>query len=77
MDLKVPSIEDRIRINDISEISLKDGEMIIKNSFRALAEWAAAGLGIAVKDLEQYSDSEIKEIGQKVKELAELKKKKD
>ena len=75
-NLKKPSISDRIRINDIAEVSWKDGEMIIKNSFRALAEWAAAGLECTIAELEKYSDEEIKEIGAEVKELATLKKKK-
>ena len=76
-ELKKPSISDRIRINDIAEVSFKDGEMVIKNSFRALAEWAMAGLECTESELEEYSDLEIKEIGEKVKDLASIKKKKD
>jgi hypothetical protein len=39
--------------------------------------WAAAGLGVDLEALDEYSDSEILEIGAKAKELAELNPKKE
>ncbi len=74
VELKQPSIEDRIKCNDAKQVSLNNetGEIMFKQSFKALCLWACAGLGCEMKDLNQYSDAEIAEIGKEVEAMASL-----
>ena len=71
LDLKRPTIEDRIRCNDITEVIVSDGKATIRRSFAALVEWCKAGLGQEF-DFNTLNDNEIAEIAERVKTLASL-----
>ena len=74
VELKKPSIEERIKCNDAKQVSLNNetGEIMFKQSFKALCLWACAGLGCSLSDLSDYSDAEIAEIGKEVEAMASL-----
>lgn len=74
VELKQPTIEDRIKCNDAKTIGYnKDtGEITFSQSFKALALWACAGLGCEIKDLNEYSDVEIAEIGKEAEAMSSL-----
>jgi len=72
-NLKRPTISDRIRCNDIAEIHVgKSGDMVLKNTFAALVEWAKVGLECSEAELDGFSDDEIKAIAEETKALAEI-----
>jgi len=82
VEINRPSVRDACRCEDIvvpiyeyEGTSLKKISMPKANI--AWAEWAAAGLGVDVDDLGDYSKAEREEIGLRVKELAALNPKKD
>jgi hypothetical protein len=77
VEIKRPSVRDACRCEDIivpvyeyEGTSLKKVSMPKSNL--AWAEWAAAGLGVDVDALGDYSKDEREEIGLKVKEIASL-----
>ena len=82
VEIKRPSVRDRIRCGDISAFRFEVtgytgtkpnlGEAVMTRVKEASFEWAACGLGIELDALDEYSDAEILEIGAKVKEIAEL-----
>ena len=83
VEINRPSVRDKMRIGDMSgfvfEVTGYDengkpkmGEGRQRNPVSASYEWAAAGLGVELDALDEYSGVEIREIGLKVQELAEL-----
>jgi hypothetical protein len=87
VEVKRPSVRDRIRCGDISSFKFdvqgykngvpSFGDAVMTRVKEASFHWAAAGLGVDLEALDEYSDSEILEIGAKAKELAELNPKKE
>jgi hypothetical protein len=82
VEIKRPSVKDRIRCGDISAFRFEItgytdskpnlGEAVMTKQKEAMFNWAACGLGVDLDALDEYSDQEIMEIGAKVKDLAEL-----
>ena len=73
IELKPVTIEQRIKCNDAAVVEYKaDGGVVIRDAFRALVAWAEAGTGLTLEQLGAYTDAEIREIGQAVKEAATL-----
>jgi len=87
VEIERPNVRDRIRCGDISAFRFEVtgytgtkpnlGEAVMTRVKEASFEWAACGMGIDLDALDEFSDSEIMEIGAKVKEIAELNPKKD
>ena len=82
VNINRPSVRDACRCEDIvvpvyeyEGTSLK--KISMPKSNLAWAEWAAAGLGVDVDALGEYSKLEREEIGLKVKEIASLNPEKD
>ena len=82
VEINRPSVKDRIRCGDISSFRFEVtgyteskpnlGEAVMTRIKEASFEWAAAGLGVELEGLDEYSNQEVMEIGAKVKDLAEL-----
>ena len=83
VDIKRPSVKDAIRCSDVQRKKYvydqnDDGEtylvgLEIINERLALFNWASAGVGMTIDELyDEYTFSEVEEIGDKVRELSEL-----
>ena len=75
-DIKQPSLEVRIKLADITNVKMINGEMTMVNTARATWEYASVGLfGKMIADLDKkqsdelngYSDADITAFGGKVK----------
>jgi len=87
VNINRPSVRDRIRCGDISAFRFEVtgysgskpnlGEAVMTRVKEASFEWAACGMGVDLEALDEFSDSEVMEIGAKVKEIAELNPEKD
>ena len=72
VELMRPTVDERIKCRDIAVTRWEGNVISIEHSFESLANWAAVGLGTDIDGLNDYSDTEITEIGNKVRELSEL-----
>jgi len=82
VEIERPSVRDRMRCGDIKVFkfevkSFEDGRPIVgdaeaQHTKTSAFEYAACGLGVDLDGLDEYSDSEVVEIGTKVEELANL-----
>ncbi len=83
VEINRPSVRDKMRIGDMSGFvfeftgfdakgkpNLGQGKQ--EHPVSAAYEWAAAGLGVDLEDLDKYSGAEIRDIAKKVQEIAEL-----
>ena len=83
VEIKRPSVKDRIRCGDIKSVKFEvkgmadDGTAILGNAetfntYKAGFAYAAAGLGVDEEALDEYTDAEVLEIGKRVVGLANL-----
>lgn len=72
IELKKPTMADRIRINNIGRVELdqKNDRLTVTRGYEQTVEWALVGLGLNdIEKLNEYTDEEIAEIAAQTKEL--------
>jgi len=70
VELKMPTIAQRITCNDTKTIVQTAGGLTIEHAYESIVLWAAVGLGFSdIERLAGYTDNEIREVAEATQEL--------